>query len=538
MTSTPAAVAGRGGRRRAELDRPTVFAAALLVAVGGIVYELILGTTASYLFGNSVVAFSLATGLTLFGMGLGSLLASRLTADPGLNFARNEVLLALAGGSSVLLIHWAFAATDVYWVVFVVLSLAVGIGIGVEIPLLVSVVRSSGRDESVDLLSKVLALDYFGALVASLLFPFLLLPVLGLARTAAAVAVLNVGVALFMLWRMGVRTRWNLVGLLALLLLLALFAASSSLERAAVARQYPDPVVHQETTRYQRLVVTAYGADVRLWLNDQLQFSTVDEARYHETLAHAAMTSHPDPRTVVVLGGGDGMLAREVLRHPGVERVTVVDLDPAVTRLAREHRLLVQANDGALTDPRVEVVSTDAFGWLDEPGPAADVVLADLVDPADDRVAKLYSREMYQRVADRLAPDGVFATQATSSFFTPTAHRQVAATVAAGMPGRTVVPLSVNVPTFGEWGFALAVPGGPGGVLVEPEPGSVPGLLEASPLPPGLRHHDADTLWTSTRLAPAADGRPVAEGWDVAPSTLLTPRVLAAYDGDMRRWRY
>lgn len=524
--------------RRGQLDRATVFAAALLVAVGGIVYELILGTTASYLFGSSVVAFSLATGLTLFGMGLGSLLAARLTRDPGLSFVRNEVLLALLGGSSVLLVHWAFAATDVHWVVFVVLSLAIGVGIGVEIPLLVSLVRASGRDESVDLLSKVLALDYFGALVASLLFPFLLLPTLGLARTAVTVALLNVAVALFMLWRMGLRTRWNLLSVLALLVLLALFAASSSLERMAVARQYTDPVVHQETTAYQRIVLTSYGSDTRLWLDDQLQFSTVDEARYHETLAHAALTSAADPRTVVVLGGGDGMLAREVLRHPGVERVTVVDLDPAVTTLARENRLVAQANQHALDDPRVEVVNADAFVWLGEPGPPVDVVLADLVDPSDERVAKLYSRELYARAAERLAPDGVLATQATSSYFTPDVHRQVAATVVAGMPGRTVVPLSVNVPSFGEWGFVLALPGGPGGVVVDPAPGTVPGLLSRSPLPPGLRFHDAETLQQTTRLPRDPSGRPPDQGWDAEPSTLLFPRVVTTYARDMRLWRY
>lgn len=524
--------------RRAHLDRATVFAAALLVAVGGIIYELILGTTASYLFGTSVVAFSLATGLTLFGMGLGSLLASRLSRDPGLNFVRNEVVLALLGGSSVLLVHWAFAATDLYWAVFVVLSLLIGVGIGVEIPLLVSLVRASGRDESVDLLSKVLALDYFGALVASLLFPFLLLPTLGLSRTAVVVALLNVAVALFMLWRMGLRTRWNLVSVLALLVLLALFVGSSSLERLAVARHYTDPVVHQETTAYQRVVLTSYRADTRLWLNDQLQFSTVDEARYHETLAHAAMTSHADPRSVVVLGGGDGMLVREVLRHPGVERVTVVDLDPAVTRLARENRLVRQANERALDDPRVQVVNADAFVWLGEPGPSADVVLADLVDPSDDRVAKLYSVEFYARVAARLGPGGVFATQATSSWFTPDAHRQVGATVLAGMPGRTVVPLSVNVPSFGEWGFVLALPEGPGGVVVDPAPGAVPGLLSRSPLPTGLRHHDAASLALATRLPRDPTGRAPAEGWDAEPSTLLRPRIVATYLRDMRLWSY
>ncbi len=300
MAADPGPSAGRSGAR--HLDRPTVFAAALLVAVGGLVYELILGTAASYLFGDSVVAFSVATGLTLFGMGLGSLLAPRLQRTAGLSFVRNELVLSLLGGTSVLALFWAYAATELAWVVFVVLSLAIGTAIGVEI-------RSSSRcsgtgsEGSVSLLSKVLALDYFGALAASLLFPFLLLPYLGLVRTAFAVAVLNVAVAGFMLARMGHPPRWSVLAGVTLVVLLAGFAASSWLEARISAGMYQDPVVAQERSAYQQVVVTEYRGDTRLYLDNQLQFSSVDEARYHETLAHAAMTSVAAPASVAILGG-------------------------------------------------------------------------------------------------------------------------------------------------------------------------------------------------------------------------------------------
>ncbi|GII99854.1 polyamine aminopropyltransferase 1 [Sediminihabitans luteus] len=498
-----------------------MFAAALLVAVGGIVYELILGTAASYLFGDSVVAFSVATGLTLFGMGLGSLVSARLARSAGLNFVRNELLLSLVGGSSVLVLFAAFSLTEVYWLVFVLLSLAIGAGIGVEIPLLVALLKDNGRDESVALLSKVLAVDYFGALAASLAFPFVLLPYLGLMRTAFAVAIGNVLVALFMLRRLGQRARWTWLSVGTLTLLTVCFAASHVLEEAVNTRLYQDPVVYYDATPYQKLVLTDYRGDVRLYLSDQLQFSSVDEARYHETLAHAALTSVAGPRDVAILGGGDGMLAREVLRYPGVDSVTVVDLDPAVTELARTHRLVADLNGHAYDDPRVHVVNGDAFRWVDTTDETFDAVLVDLVDPSNERIAKLYSQEFYAMVVAHLRPGGVVATQATSSYFTPDAFWQVVATLDAAAPGRTVVPLTVNVPSFGEWGFALSVP-------------TRDALFARTPLPAGLRFHTPESLAATTRLGADSPGERRA----MPVSTLLSPTIYRTYQDDMRHWRY
>ncbi|GAA3226252.1 polyamine aminopropyltransferase [Oerskovia jenensis] len=520
------------------MDKPTVFAAALLVAVGGIIYELILGTAASYLFGDSVVAFSVATGLTLFGMGIGSLLATRLASNPGLNFVRNEVGLALLGGSSVLILYAAFSLTEVYWLVFVLLSLALGVGIGIEIPLLVALLKENGRDESVGLLSKVLAVDYFGALAASLLFPFVMLPYLGLMRTAYAVALLNVLVAVFMLRRMGRRTRWTWFARLTVVLLVGCFAASSAIEGAINTRLYQDPVLYYESTAYQKLVLTSFGDDVRLYLSDQLQFSSLDEARYHETLAHATLTSVAAPASVAILGGGDGLLAREVLRYPSVREVTVVDLDPAVTELARTNRLVSDLNEHSFDDPRVSVVNGDAFRFMDTTDQTFDAILVDLVDPSNERIAKLYSTEFYAMVANHLRPGGVYATQATSSYFTPHAFWQVAATVRAGSPGRTVVPLSVNVPSFGEWGFVLSLPpvAGQGEVAAPGTLGPDGGarLFGATPLPQGLRFHTLDSLRATATLAGDHPGPEVA----MQASTLLSPVVYRTYQQDMSRWRY
>ena len=144
---------GRIGRR----ENVALFTAALLAAIGGLIYELILGTAASYLLGDSVLSFSLATGITLFGMGIGSLLVNRFRAAPAVVFGVSEVFLGLIGGNSVLLLYLAFGRTRLHWVVFGSISLTIGILIGLEIPLLVRTFAAFGRRSTSELLGKVMA---------------------------------------------------------------------------------------------------------------------------------------------------------------------------------------------------------------------------------------------------------------------------------------------------------------------------------------------------------------------------------------------
>lgn len=501
-----------------QRETVALFAAALLAAVGGLIYELILGTAASYLIGDSVLSFSLATGITLFGMGVGSLMATRVRGDAAVVFAVNEILLGLVGGNSVLVLYAAFGLTDLHWWVFTGASLIIGVLIGLEIPLLVKTFQRFGRRSSVELLSKVLALDYFGALVASLIFPLVLLPQLGLMRGAYLVGALNVLVAMVVLLQVDTPRKVLYGGVAAALLLLGLFAGASHLERSIDTQTYGDPVVYYEQTQYQKIVLTSYGLDLRLYLNGQLQFSSLDEARYHETLSAAAMTSVEAPAQVLILGGGDGLLAREVLRYPGVEHVTVVDIDPRMTELARTNPLLRKHNEDSLSDPRVEVVNEDAFSFTaDEDQALYDVVLVDLVDPSNERLAKLYSVEFYRQVDAILAPDGVMVTQATSSYFTPNAFSMVASTVAVGQPDRQIYPFSINVPSFGEWGFVLST--------------SRPQALLTGALPEDLTYQTAELMRFIVLDHPTTTTQ-------TDPSTLLHPRIVTTYNKDMSQWRY
>ncbi len=220
------------------------------------------------------------------------------------------------------------------------------------------------------------------------------------------------------------------------------------------AKLYRAPIVFTEQSAYQRLVVTrSRQGDTRLFLDGALQFATSDEYRYHESLVHPAMALAPRRQRILLLGGGDGLATREILKWPEVERVTLVDLDPAVTDLAQRHPALLAANEGALADPRVEIVNTDAYLFLDDSPLAFDVILVDLPDPNHESLAKLYSRPFYALLRQRLGAGAMVAVQSTSPYFAREAFWSIVATAEAA--DLHPVPYHVYVPSFGDWGFFL-----------------------------------------------------------------------------------
>ncbi len=201
--------------------------------------------------------------------------------------------------------------------------------------------------------------------------------------------------------------------------------------------------------------MTRRGNDMRLYLDGGLQFSTRDEYRYTESLVYPALGN--GARSVLVLGGGDGLAARELLRQPGVGKIVQVELDPAVIDLART--TMRDANGGSLDNPRVKVVIGDAMTWLrgrirTSPRRGFDAVIVDLPDPDTPVLGRLYSTEFYALAARALAPGGLMVVQAGSPFSTPTAFWRTVSTIRAA--GYAVTPYHVHVPTFGDWGFALA----------------------------------------------------------------------------------
>ena len=179
--------------------------------------------------------------------------------------------------------------------------------------------------------------------------------------------------------------------MLLLLPLLTLAVVGRSLGDRIDDGLYQDTVIGRFQSRFQRVVLTRRADDLRLYLDGNLQFSSVDEYRYHEALVHPAMASVRRPERILLLGAGDGLALREILRWPSVRSVTLVELDPLILDIARRHPRLLALNQGSLTDPRVTVLTGDAFAYTRRLDDSFDVVIADFPDPDQAAVARLYS---------------------------------------------------------------------------------------------------------------------------------------------------
>jgi spermidine synthase len=443
-----------------EVKRPTPLVIALLVSVFavatcGLIYELLASTIASYLLGDSVTQFSTVIGTYLFAMGIGSWLSRYVTKGELALFVRVELLIALIGGTSAAVLFLLFPVVSSFRVALYGIVFVIGALVGLEIPLLMRILR--GQFSFGDTVSNVLTFDYIGALAASLLFPLVLVPMLGLVRTGFLFGLLNAAVALsvlFALPKKGAMLGEKIAAFALLVFLGAGMVLAPRLQNWAENESYAENVVYATSTPYQRIALTRAGDDLRLYLNGNLQFSSRDEYRYHEALVHPAMGRVTNPANVLILGGGDGLAAREVLRHPGVKRVTLVDLDPEMTKLFSTSAILTRLNKSALSDPRMSVINADGFRWLREAQGRYDVIIVDFPDPVDFSVGKLYTDAFYRELARALAPGGIAAVQSTSPLVAPQSYWTVATTMES--VGLTTRPYHAYVPSFGEWGFTLA----------------------------------------------------------------------------------
>ncbi len=442
-----------------------LLASVFVIAACGLVYELAAGTLASYLLGDSVLQFSTIIGTYLFAMGVGSWLSRYLERQLAAQFLRIELLVGVIGGLMPAILFLANAvAPSPFRGLLYGLVLLVGVLVGLEIPLVMRLLRRQYALK--DLVSQVLTFDYLGALGVSIAFPLLLVPQLGLIRTSLVFGMMNIAVAGWALWlfRGELRLlRSHVVATLACFaLLLAAFVNADGITRFSEDRYYADNVIYAASSPYQRIVVTQRRAgddgSVRLWLNGNLQFHARDEYRYHESLVHPLLASLK-PRRVLVLGGGDGMAVREILRHQSVAELTLVDLDPEITRLFMAQPLLMRLNGDALHSPKVQVINADAFQWLqarlDDPATQPfDAIVIDFPDPSNYSLGKLYTTSFYQLVEQNLAASGQMVVQTTSPLHARKSYWTVVATLEA--VGLKTAPYHALVPSFGEWGFVIA----------------------------------------------------------------------------------
>jgi len=445
------------GLAQPTLKAPLLFVSVLLIASCGLIYELVAGTLSSYLLGDSVTQFSTVIGVYLSAMGLGSWLSKFLHRGLAQRFVDLELAVALVGGFSAPILFQAFAHTHAFRVVLYGEVMAIGTLVGLEIPILMRILKDQVQFK--DLVAGVLTLDYIGALAASLLFPLLFMPKLGLVRTSLLFGLLNAAVGLwssYLLQSQLGSTRLLRIRCLAVMMILALGVGFAGKFTLAVEEEiFADEIVYAKDSAYQRIVLTRGRGSFQLFLNGNLQFSSADEYRYHEALVHPAFAVKPDARRVLVCGGGDGLAVREVLKHPSVQEVVLVDLDPAMTDMARKQPMVRALNGASLEDPRVKVINADAMVWLQETkGEPFDLALVDFPDPNTYALGKLYTARFYRLLQRRLTEDAMISVQSTSPLMARQSYWCIAATMEAA--GLKVHPYHLAVPSFGVWGFALA----------------------------------------------------------------------------------
>ncbi|MBN1352626.1 polyamine aminopropyltransferase [candidate division KSB1 bacterium] len=442
-----------------ERARKSIILKICLFATGlaGIVAEFVLSTLASYLLGNSIFQWSLIISLMLFAMGVGSYITKFLKTHLLDKFIFTEFLLSILCALSAAWTYGIAAYTTTTDFSIYTFSFFIGLLIGLEIPL---VTRINQQYQTLRVnISAVMQYDYLGALVGGLLFSFFALPLLGLTYTPIALSAVNFFVASILLWKFrhllhhkrAIYTAFS--GIVIFLILLSIFIRPIIL--FSEQRQYRDKIIYQTQTLYQKIVITQWKQDYWLFINRNLQFSTYDEERYHEPLVHPALMLTPYRQNILILGGGDGLAVREVLKYPDVEKIVLVDIDPEMTRLSRSYFVFLDVNAGSMNDPRVQIVNMDAFQFLKEDTLLYDAIIVDLPDPNTVELAKLYSTNFYALAKQHLAKYGAIVTQSCDVLMATKAFCCINKTMEHA--GLTVVPYHNYVPTMGDWGWNLGV---------------------------------------------------------------------------------
>jgi spermidine synthase len=496
---------------------PILFLNVLVIAACGLVYELLAGTVASYVIGDSVTQFSLIIGLYLSALGAGAWLSRFLDRDLAARFVEVELAVALVGGMSAPLLFFGFARLGWFQLFLFLVVFVIGVLVGLELPILMRILNE--HLDFKELVSRVLSFDYLGSLFAAVLFPLFLVPRIGLVRTSIVFGLLNACVGLYGTFLLAPLMPRRLFALRAravvvMLLLVVGLVEARRLTSLAEDELFTDEIVYATSSPYQRIVVTRGRSGFHLFLNGNLQFSSADEYRYHEALVHPAMAAVPQPQRVLILGGGDGLALREVLKYASVREVTLVDLDPKMTSLSKAFPALAELNQHSFSDPRVHVVNMDAMVWLGANPSLYDAAIVDFPDPNNFALGKLYTTRFYHLLRTHLAPDAAVSVQSGSPLFARRSYWCIVRTLEAA--GFSVRPYQTTVPSFGVWGFALA----------RLQPFAPP----ARPAIGGLQYLDAATLASMFVMPPDAGPVPVE-------INRLDNQVLVRYyEEEWRKW--
>jgi spermidine synthase len=436
-----------------------IYMASAIVSICGITFQVLLGALGSYTLGDSVKQYAFTIGLFLSGMGIGSFLSERVMKNLMDRFIQIEFAVALVGGFSSFLLFYILAFHDYVTGQLYLYAITVIIGAltGLELPILIR--RASEIGEKLNRsTARVLFSDYAGSLIGAIGFVLLLRPWLGLIKTAFFIGFINLLVALWMVYTFRKEIKniaiYRTLGIFFAFILLAGFLFGENYAYGFEQKLYRDQIVRAFETKYQRVIVTKEGDITQLYLNGNIQFSSADEYRYHESLVHPAMSLAKHHDHVLILGGGDGIVMRELLKYKDLGWVTLVDLDEQLVDFARSDPLLLNINQGALEKENLRIKYEDAFQFLLKDNGMYDVIIVDLPDPNNEGLNKLYTVEFYSLLKQHLAPGGYTSIQSTSPLFATKAYWTINESVKAA--GLYTANYHVDVPSFGNWGFTLA----------------------------------------------------------------------------------
>lgn len=428
-----------------------------IIASCGLVYELVAGALSSFLLGDSVTQFSTVIGVYLFAMGGGSWASRYISRALIHRFIEIELMVGMVGGFSaaILFMVFAMAGTPFLWALYLIVFI-IGLLVGLEIPLVMRILEEELSLK--ELVSQVLTFDYLGALAVSLAFPLLLAPHLGLIRTSMMFGMMNALVAVWATWLFRAQLkRIQTIVIQCVVVITALTTGlvfADKLTHFAEEKLFDDEIIFAKTTHYQRIILTQWRDDTRLFLNSNLQFSSRDEYRYHEALIHPALSTIQSPKHVLVLGGGDGLAVREILKYPSIESITLVDLDREMTDIFTQHPKLRALNHDAFHSAKVHIIADDAFVWLDQHHDFYDFIVVDFPDPTNFALGKLYTNTFYRLVAEHLSQHGLAVIQSTSPLYARLSFWCIVNTIQSA--GLITTPYHTLVPSFGEWGYVIA----------------------------------------------------------------------------------
>ncbi|OQX97398.1 MAG: spermidine synthase [Bacteroidetes bacterium 4572_128] len=438
---------------RSNILKLSLFATGL----SGIVAEYILSTLATYFLGNSVFQWTMIVSIMMFSMGLGSRISKYFHKNLLEKFIIMEFLLSIMVSFSSLIVYFSSSYTSYIGFIIYFMSIVIGILIGMEIPL---VIRLNNEFESLRInVASIIEKDYYGSLAGGLFFAFIGLPYLGLTYTPFILGMINflVALLLFFILYKHLKNKVKFIFNISYILVFTILIVGTFIAKPVILfgeqKKYKDKVIFSKQSVYQKIVITKWKEHFWLYINGNQQLSTLDEVLYHEPLVHPVMQMSKNPCDILVMGGGDGCAVREILKYDMVKNITLIDLDPEMTKIGKENHIFRKLNENAFHNKKVKIFNEDAFNFLEKTQNFYDVIIIDLPDPRTIELGRLYSYEFYKQCYKHLRKNGFVITQAGSPYYATKSFLCIDKTMSKA--GFETQKLHNQILTLGEWGWII-----------------------------------------------------------------------------------